>query len=478
MALVAGLVPGAKWLGGGADVRLTARGPAAAPLLSGAARLARGGLALPFLKAPATGIDADVTLADGTLRVRGLAARVGRKGRVDARGELPLTAAAAAAAPAGDAGMLMVELEGVDVRARPAYSGLVDASLTLSRERGARAGAGAAALVLGGDVRLSRGTLSLLPQDGVADGSPAGAAVADVLRASAVAARAPPPPVRTSSRDSPLPPLTLRALDVRLGPELRAVYPFVVNVGLSGDLRLAGAPATPGDLRLAGAVTLDGGEVNLLATQLVLDREHANRVVFDGGPGADPSLDLALRGAGVRAAVVGRASAWRQGLTLTTGAGGAAAGGGGGAGAPELASEDAARLFEAALARAVVADDGRLALPALAAAAAHGFMPKIQTQGALGSARWRLVSAPAVPGLLDPGSRVGLLETIAAGTEVEVQFGRSLRAALARPLRDAERGPPAYTLTYGLTSRLRVQFSVGAGGGGPRALVFQYSSDA
>ena len=183
------------------------------------------------------------------------------------------------------------------------------------------------------------------------------------------------------------------------------------------------------------------------------------------------------------------------------------------------AAEDAARLFEAALARAVVSEDGRLALPALAAAAAHSFMPKIQTQGALGQARWRLVSAPSVAGLFalnnapaaasnggsdkasspsGGGSRQGgggggassLLESLALGTEVEVQFGKSLRASLSRPLRDAESrggGPAACTLTYALTSHVRVQFSVGGGGGaggsgggaatGPRSLVVQYSSD-
>lgn len=45
-----------------------------------------------------------------------------------------------------------------------------------------------------------------------------------------------------------------------------------------------------------------------------------------------------------------------------------------------------------------MAEDGQLALSHLAASAAHGFMPKIQTQGQLGQARWRLVSAPSIPG--------------------------------------------------------------------------------
>ena len=40
-------------------------------------------------------------------------------------------------------------------------------------------------------------------------------------------------------------------------------------------------------------------QVNLVATQLVLDREHPNRVVFSPSRGLDPLLDLRLRGAQV-----------------------------------------------------------------------------------------------------------------------------------------------------------------------------------
>ena len=65
-----------------------------------------------------------------------------------------------------------------------------------------------------------------------------------------------------------------------------------------------------------------------------------------------------------------------------------------------LEAAEAARIFEGQLAGALVAEDGQLALSNLAASAAHGFMPKIQTQGQLGQARWRLVSAPSIPGSL------------------------------------------------------------------------------
>lgn len=160
--------------------------------------------------------------------------------------------------------------------------------------------------------------------------------------------------------------LCLNGLKIHLGPELRAMFPVVLNMGISGDIELNGA-ADPDSLRVAGTIHLDGGEVrspidplhplladcnthgqrtpcdahltlickasrdttclwetsigtgasprpvregkcddrasvvqvNLVATQLVLDREHPNRLVFSPSRGLDPLLDLRLRGAQV-----------------------------------------------------------------------------------------------------------------------------------------------------------------------------------
>lgn len=41
-------------------------------------------------------------------------------------------------------------------------------------------------------------------------------------------------------------------------------------------------------------------QVNLVATQLVLERDYPNRLVFDPTHGLDPTLHLSLRGAQVR----------------------------------------------------------------------------------------------------------------------------------------------------------------------------------
>ena len=48
-----------------------------------------------------------------------------------------------------------------------------------------------------------------------------------------------------------------------------------------------------------GAQNPFAAQVNLVATQLVLDREHPNRLVFSPARGLDPLLDLRLRGAEV-----------------------------------------------------------------------------------------------------------------------------------------------------------------------------------
>ncbi len=60
-------------------------------------------------------------------------------------------------------------------------------------------------------------------------------------------------------------------------------------------------------------------------------------------------------------------------------------------------------------------------------------------RGAVGGpvVRWRLVSAPSIPGLLslDPSADpTTMLSSLTMGTEVEVQFGRSLQAPPNPPL--------------------------------------------
>lgn len=91
----------------------------------------------------------------------------------------------------------------------------------------------------------------------------------------------------------------------------------------------------------------------------------------------------------------------------------------------QLDAADAARLFEDKLKAALLAEDGQLALSRLAGTTVSTLMPKIETQGVVGGTRWRLVSAPSIPGLLslDPSlaDPSNILSSITMGTEVEIQ---------------------------------------------------------
>jgi hypothetical protein len=222
-------------------------------------------------------------------------------------------------------------------------------------------------------------------------------------------------------QDQPPPPqLLLCGLELVLGPELRAVFPVVLNVGVSGRVTLHGDPAAPNGLQPAGRIRLEGGVLNLVATQFRLEREHPNTISFSPEAGLDPLVDVALSSSELRAVINGRASAWQEHLSLTAvgpagaaaasvgggpggvvgGAGGGGAAGGGGSGSVGregglaglgdgdlLGGRAVARVFEGRLAEALLAEDGSLSLATLAGNTLGSLLPKIETQGQLGKAR-------------------------------------------------------------------------------------------
>jgi len=229
----------------------------------------------------------------------------------------------------------------------------------------------------------------------------------------------------------------------------------VLNFGIAGELELSG-PADAARLRPSGTVTFTSGEVNLLAAAVHLNREHPNRAVFSPEQGLDPVLDVCLLGADLRVLVQGRASAWQEGLRITPAARPHSAGE-----AAPLTPAEAARIFEGQLADSLLSGTGQLALSNLAASTIATLLPKIETQGQLGKARWRLVSAPSIPGLLslDPSTDPFKgLASLGLGTEVEVQFGRSVAATVARKIKDSEM-QTQFSIIYALTSKLRLQLA-------------------
>ncbi|GIL58076.1 hypothetical protein Vafri_13264, partial [Volvox africanus] len=225
---------------------------------------------------------------------------------------------------------LVVEVDGAEVRARGLYSGVVDGRLTVRRSL--------AQPLLGGRLRFSKGVAYLLPQQGPGPGSTTSTAAAaspasdrpetsfggplsssdprvegpEVVRASfsllkagrkrallaaggrhgvtaggalAVemdASATSPGAGGSGGADGSPPPgpaLMLSGLELVLGPDLRALFPVVLNLGLSGSVTLNG-PADPKRLQPSGTVHLDSGTLNLVATQFILDREHDNRIIF------------------------------------------------------------------------------------------------------------------------------------------------------------------------------------------------------
>lgn len=62
--------------------------------------------------------------------------------------------------------------------------------------------------------------------------------------------------------------IRLSDLKLVLGPELRIVYPLILNFAISGELELDGM-AHPKYIKPKGILTFENGDVNLVATQVL-----------------------------------------------------------------------------------------------------------------------------------------------------------------------------------------------------------------
>uniref|UniRef100_A0A7C9DJI0 Translocation and assembly module TamB C-terminal domain-containing protein n=1 Tax=Opuntia streptacantha TaxID=393608 RepID=A0A7C9DJI0_OPUST len=257
----------------------------------------------------------------------------------------------------------------------------------------------------------------------------------------------------------------LNNLKLVLGPELRIVYPLILNFAVSGELELNGV-ADPKLIKPKGVLTFENGDVNLVATQIRLKREHLNVAKFEPDNGLDPTLDLALVGSEWQFRIQGRASNWQEKLVVTSTRS---------VQQDVLSPTEAARVFESQLAKSILEGDGQLALEKLATATLETLMPRIEGKGEFGQARWRLVYAPQIPSLLSVDPTVDPLKSLASnisfGTEVEVQLGKRLQASIVRQMKDSEMAMQ-WTLIYQLTSRLRVLLQSAPS----KRLLFEYST--
>lgn len=66
------------------------------------------------------------------------------------------------------------------------------------------------------------------------------------------------------------PNMDIRLSDMKLvlGPELRIVYPLILNFAVSGELELDGM-AHPKFIKPKGVLRFENGDVNLVATQVL-----------------------------------------------------------------------------------------------------------------------------------------------------------------------------------------------------------------
>jgi hypothetical protein len=263
------------------------------------------------------------------------------------------------------------------------------------------------------------------------------------------------------------PNMDIRLSDMKLvlGPELRIMYPLILNFAVSGELELDGM-AHPKFIKPKGVLTFENGDVNLVATQVRLKREHLNVAKFEPEHGLDPLLDLALVGSEWQFRVQSRASNWQDKLVVTSTRS---------VEQDALSPSEAAKVFESQLAESILEGDGQLAFKKLATATLGTIMPRIEGKGEFGQARWRLVYAPQIPSLLSVDPTVDPLKSLASnisfGTEVEVQLGKRLQASVVRQMKDSEMAMQ-WTLIYQLTSRLRVLLQSAPS----KRLLFEYSA--
>ncbi|KAI4316260.1 hypothetical protein L6164_024257 [Bauhinia variegata] len=482
MMLLTALSPYGNWLHGNADIMLEVRGTVDQPVLNGYASFNRASISSPVLRKPLTNFGGSLHVKSNRLCITSLDSRVSRKGKLIVKGNLPLRTSEAAL---GD--KIELKCEVLEVRAKNIFSGQVDSQMQITGS--------ILQPNISGSIKLSQGEAylphdkgsgaassrfpsnqSLLPAGGVSRAvasryvsrffSSGPAASRNEVSQSSAAVKS--PKAENSMEHVQIKPnVDVRLSDLRLvlGPELKIVYPLILTFAVSGELELNG-PAHPKWIRPKGILTFENGEVDLVATQVRLKREHLNIAKFEPEHGLDPMLDLALVGSEWQFRIQSRASNWQEKLVVTSTRS---------MEQDAFSPTEAARRFESQLAESILEGNGQLAFEKLATATLEKLMPRIEGKGEFGQARWRLVYAPQIPSLVSVDPTVDPLKSLASnisfGTEVEVQLGKRLQASIVRQMKESEMAMQ-WTLSYQLTSRLRVLLQSAPS----KRLLFEYSA--
>ncbi|MED6138356.1 hypothetical protein PIB30_073645, partial [Stylosanthes scabra] len=456
MMLVTALSPYANWLHGNADVMLEVRGTVDQPVLNGYASFHRASISSPVLRKPLTNFGGTVNVRSNRLSIASLESRVSRKGKLFVKGNLPLRTSEAALND-----KIELKCEALEVRAKNILSGQVDSQVQITGS--------ILQPNISGNIKLSQGE-AYLPHDKGDKGSGAASnrfpSNQPPLSAGGVIKKT--SQVENDMEQVQINPnieVYLSDLKLVLGPELKIVYPLILSFAVSGELELNGL-AHPKCIKPRGILAFENGEVDLVATQVRLKREHPNVAKFEPEYGLDPMLDLALVGSEWQFRIQGRASHWQDKLVVTSTHS---------VEQDALSPTEAARRFESQLAESILEGNGQLAFEKLATATLEKLMPRIEGKGEFGQARWRVVYAPQIPSLVSADTAVDplslLTSNISFGTEVEVQLGKRLQASIVRQMKESEMAMQ-WTLSYQLTSRLRVLLQSAPS----KRLLFEYSA--
>uniref|UniRef100_A0A6V7QQ20 Translocation and assembly module TamB C-terminal domain-containing protein n=1 Tax=Ananas comosus var. bracteatus TaxID=296719 RepID=A0A6V7QQ20_ANACO len=480
MMLLTALCPYAKWLQGYADIILQVTGTVEQPVVDGSASFHRAFVSSPFLRKPLTNLGGTIHVVSNRLCINSMESRVNRKGKLSLKGNLPLKSSESSSSDKID-----LKCEVLEVRAKNILSGQVDSQLQVMGS--------ILQPNVSGMIQLSHGeayvphdkgngnvtnrldsTKSSFPSPGYSRMIPSGS-FSRFLGSSPTAADNKWPQTagqqteveRNIEQANNKMGIDVRLTDLKLilGPELRIVYPLILNFGVSGELELNGL-AHPKGIRPKGILTFENGEVNLVATQVRLKRDHLNIAKFEPDFGLDPILDLTLVGSEWQLRIQSRASTWQDNIVVTSTRS---------VDQDVLSPSEAAKFFESQLAESLLEGDGQLAFKKLATATLETLMPRIESKGEFRQARWRLVYAPRIPSLLSVDPTVDPLKSLANNisfaTEVEVQLGKRLQASVVRQMKDSEMAMQ-WTLTYQLSSRLRILFQSTPS----NRLLFEYSA--
>ena len=279
--------PGLQWQQGSADLQLLVRGSLAEPVANGFLRFREG--VLQLAGQTMRDLEATVLFDFRELELQQLTARVGPSGQLSGSGQLALLS------PAEDAPRLLrLNLRQVPFRL-PRMSALVDGDLLVS---------GALRRpVLGGELRLSRGSLNVQPGQLATETEPNRPVTVrqlveekwDFSQPLLVMGQQIESSASRDLRDAVpnLPFLSLSNLRLRFGPDLRVSVPNVLNFNTGGLLTLNG-PLDP-SIRASGVVRLLNGRLGLFTTNFSLDPDAPNVAVFTPSLGLIPYLDIALR---------------------------------------------------------------------------------------------------------------------------------------------------------------------------------------